>query len=247
MISLVNVTKSFGGLTAVSQVSFDVEKGGIFSIIGPNGAGKTTIFNLITGIYEPTEGKINLNGRDITGLKPYQINRSGISRTFQNIRLFPELTVAENIQVGQRTSHSNKENLFFSFNREEKKKRQLEMAEIIEFMGLQDLRNIYAREIPYGFQRRLEIARALASRPDLLLLDEPSCGMNEEETKSLMKDIEKIRSRGCTILLVEHDMDVVMGLSDRIVVLNFGRKIAEGRPLEIQNNPQVQEAYLGSD
>ena len=232
MISLVDVTKNFGGLSAVSEFGFRIDEGGIFALIGPNGAGKTTIFNLITGIYKPTDGKIYFQERDITGYKPYQINRLGIARTFQNIRLFPEMTAAENIRVGQR---------------EGKRTLAAEAEELIEFLGLGEWKSVAAREIPYGHQRRLEIARALATRPKLLLLDEPSCGMNEEETKSLMRDIAGIKERGCTILMVEHDMSVVMGLSDRIVVLNFGRKIAEGTPAEIRANPLVQEAYLGGE
>lgn len=232
MISLVDVTKNFGGLSAVSEFGFRIDEGGIFALIGPNGAGKTTIFNLITGIYTPTHGKIYFQDRDITGYKPYQINRLGIARTFQNIRLFPEMTAAENIRVGQR---------------EGKRILGAEAEELIEFLGLGEWKSVAAREIPYGHQRRLEIARALATRPKLLLLDEPSCGMNEEETKSLMRDIAGIKERGCTILMVEHDMSVVMGLSDRIVVLNFGRKIAEGTPAEIRANPLVQEAYLGGE
>lgn len=232
MISLVDVTKNFGGLSAVSEFGFRIDEGGIFALIGPNGAGKTTIFNLITGIYKPTDGKIYFQEKDITGYKPYQINRLGIARTFQNIRLFPEMTAAENIRVGQR---------------EGKRTLGAEAEELIEFLGLGEWKSVAAREIPYGHQRRLEIARALATRPKLLLLDEPSCGMNEEETKSLMRDIAGIKERGCTILMVEHDMSVVMGLSDRIVVLNFGRKIAEGTPAEIRANPLVQEAYLGGE
>ncbi len=247
MLSLVDVSKNFGGLTAVSHLNFRVEQGEILALIGPNGAGKTTVLNLITGIYLPSDGKLMMQGEDITSLKPYQINRRGIARTFQNTRLFSEMTVMENIRVGQESAVRRRTGDAPSWWRRGGRNLRAETEEIVESLGLNQWRNVCAQEVPYGYQRRIEIARALATHPQILLLDEPSCGMNEEETTSLMEHIRTIKSRGCTIIMVEHDMNVVMGLSDRILVLNFGRKIAEGTPERIRRDPLVQEAYLGSE
>ena len=247
MLSLVDVSKNFGGLTAVSGLNFRVGDGEILALIGPNGAGKTTVLNLITGIYPPSDGKLMLQGEDITSLKPYQINRRGIARTFQNSRLFSEMTVLENIRVGQESVARRRTGDAPSWWCRLAGNPRAETDEIIEFLDLKQWRDVCAREVPYGYQRRVEIARALATHPRILLLDEPACGMNDEETKSLMNDIQMIKNRGCTIVMVEHDMNFVMGLSDRILVLNFGRKIAEGTPEMIRQDPLVQEAYLGSE
>jgi branched-chain amino acid transport system ATP-binding protein len=247
VLSLVDVSKNFGGLTAVSGLNFRVEDGEILALIGPNGAGKTTVLNLITGIYPPSDGKLMLQGEDITSLKPYQINRRGIARTFQNSRLFSEMTVLENIRVGQESVARRRTGDAPSWWCRLAGNPRAETDEIIEFLDLKQWRDVCAREVPYGYQRRVEIARALATHPRILLLDEPACGMNDEETKSLMNDIQMIKNRGCTIVMVEHDMNFVMGLSDRILVLNFGRKIAEGTPEMIRQDPLVQEAYLGSE
>jgi branched-chain amino acid transport system ATP-binding protein len=241
------VSKNFGGLTAVSGLNFRVVDGEILALIGPNGAGKTTVLNLITGIYPPSVGKLMLQGEDITSLKPYQINRRGIARTFQNSRLFSEMTVLENVRVGRESVARRRAGDAPSWWGLAGRNPTAEIDEIIESLGLKQWRDVCAREVPYGYQRRVEIARALATHPNILLLDEPACGMNDEETKSLMDDIQMIKSRGCTIVMVEHDMNVVMGLSDRIIVLNFGRKIAEGTPEMIRRDPLVQEAYLGSE
>lgn len=249
LLEIKNLVKSFGGITAVKNVSISIADKSISAVIGPNGAGKTTLFNLLTGIYKADEGSINFAGKSLLGLAPHQVNAAGISRTFQNIRLFPAMTALENVMVGQnsRLNLSLVQTLLRtpSFRAQEQRVRQ-KASDLLRFVGLGGRGDELARNMPYGDQRRLEIARALASDPKLILLDEPTAGMNPQESLDAMNLFRQIRDElGVTVVLIEHDMKVVMGISEHISVLDYGEKIAEGTGSQVRANQRVVEAYLG--
>ena len=249
ILEAVDVVKRFGGLTAVNKMNFNIEAGRLYSIIGPNGAGKTTFFNAISGLYRPEEGTITFDGHRIERMAPDKITNLHMARTFQNIRLFGGMTVVENILVGAytRLKQTPTQAVFRTKAfKEEERAAEARAEELIEYVGLRDVGNELAASLPYGAQRRVEIARALASEPKLLLLDEPAAGMNPAESEDAMRLFRRLRDElGITILLIEHDMKVVMSISERITVMDYGEKIAEGSPKEIASNPRVIEAYLG--
>lgn len=251
LLKVDNVSKVFGGLKAVSNFNIHIDKGELIGLIGPNGAGKTTAFNLLTGVYRPTTGSIDFDGKSLVGLKPYDITKRGIARTFQNIRLFSELSVLDNVKIAYdlHVKYNMLETIFRVGHYMSKEKEiEAKSKELLKIFKLDDKANEIAKNLPYGAQRRLEIARALATHPKLLLLDEPAAGMNPQETQELMNMIKWIRKEfGLSILLIEHDMSLVMGICERIYVLEYGSIIASGTPAEIQSNKEVIRAYLGGE
>lgn len=248
MLEVSGVTQIFGGVTALDDVSFSVAKGDITGVIGPNGAGKTTLFNIITGIYSQTSGKVSFQGTDISNMVPEQLARLGMIRTFQNIELFSGMTVLENVMVGLHTKSSSGVlacSMKMPWTMREERRIHEEALKWLEFVGITELQQVTAGNLPFGKGRLLEIARALAVKPAMILMDEPAAGLNSQETLGLAQLIRQIRDMGVTVVLVEHDMELVMDICDRIVVLNLGMKLAEGTPREIQENPAVIGAYLG--
>ena len=249
MLEVTSLGISFGGLRAVDELSMKIEEGGLVGLIGPNGAGKTTVFNMLTGVYRPTDGGIRLDGQNLIGKKPHDICKMGVARTFQNIRLFSKLTVLDNVKTGLHNAitYSLAESLFHVGSYRKKERAMNERAmELLGVFGLESVADYQAANLPYGKQRKLEIARALATNPKLLLLDEPAAGMNPNETAELMETIEVVRKRfGVTVLLIEHDMKLVSGICEYLYVLNFGRLLAEGTPGEVLKNPEVVTADLG--